>query len=111
MDHGRRAPGAAILNRPQNSTIEWARSPATTKRAKVRGILQQLVDTELRSGDAIPSERACLVFGSEGPGLSRELAALCQPLVAITQYGSTRSLNAGAAAAIAMYHWALRWGS
>ena len=55
-------------------------------------------------------ERACLVFGSEGPGLSQELAALCQPLVAITQYGSTRSLNAGAAAAIAMYHWALRWG-
>ena len=55
-------------------------------------------------------ERACLVFGSEGPGLTEELAALCRPLVAITQYGSTRSLNAGAAAAIAMYHWALRWG-
>ena len=54
-------------------------------------------------------ERACLVFGSEGPGLTPELAALCDPLVAITQYGSTRSLNAGAAAAIAMYHWALRW--
>jgi tRNA G18 (ribose-2'-O)-methylase SpoU len=31
--------------------------------------------------------------------------------VAITQYGSTRSLNAGAAAAIAMYHWAMRWTS
>jgi tRNA G18 (ribose-2'-O)-methylase SpoU len=54
-------------------------------------------------------ERACLVFGSEGPGLTEELAALCRPLVAITQHGSTRSLNAGAAAAIAMYHWALRW--
>jgi tRNA G18 (ribose-2'-O)-methylase SpoU len=54
-------------------------------------------------------ERGCLVFGSEGPGLTEELAALCRPLVAITQYGSTRSLNAGAAAAIAMYHWALRW--
>jgi tRNA G18 (ribose-2'-O)-methylase SpoU len=54
-------------------------------------------------------ERACLIFGSEGPGLTEELAALCRPLVAITQYGSTRSLNAGAAAAIAMYHWALRW--
>ena len=30
-------------------------------------------------------------------------------LVAITQYGSTRSINAGAAAAIAMYHWARSW--
>ena len=54
--------------------------------------------------------RCCLVFGSEGPGLTDELVAGCDRLVAITQYGSTRSLNAGAAAAIAMYHWALRWG-
>jgi tRNA G18 (ribose-2'-O)-methylase SpoU len=54
-------------------------------------------------------ERVCLVFGSEGPGLTEELVAVCSSLVAITQYGSTRSLNAGAAAAIAMYHWALRW--
>ena len=54
-------------------------------------------------------ERVCLVFGSEGPGLTEEMVAACSSLVAITQYGSTRSLNAGAAAAIAMYAWALRW--
>ena len=54
-------------------------------------------------------QQTCLVFGSEGPGLTDELVAVCKDLVAITQYGSTRSLNAGAAAAIAMYHWALRW--
>ena len=54
-------------------------------------------------------QRCCLVFGSEGPGLTAELVAGCQQLVAITQYGSTRSLNAGAAAAIAMYHWAQQW--
>ena len=54
-------------------------------------------------------ERVCLVFGSEGPGLTDELVAACDFLVAITQYGSTRSLNAGAAAAIAMYQWARRW--
>jgi tRNA G18 (ribose-2'-O)-methylase SpoU len=64
---------------------------------------------------AVPLDRSelpqqtCLVFGSEGPGLTDELVAVCEQLVAITQYGSTRSLNAGAAAAIAMYHWALRW--
>ena len=57
---------------------------------------------------ALP-ERACLVFGSEGPGLTEELVAACDQLVAITQYGSTRSLNAGAAAAIAMYAWARQW--
>ena len=56
-------------------------------------------------------QRVCLVFGSEGPGLTDELVAVCDSLVAITQYGSTRSLNAGAAAAIAMYHWARRWAN
>ncbi|WP_375424870.1 TrmH family RNA methyltransferase [uncultured Friedmanniella sp.] len=55
-------------------------------------------------------ERACLVFGSEGPGLTEEMLAVCRSLVAITQYGSTRSLNAGAAAAIAMFAWTTRWG-
>lgn len=54
-------------------------------------------------------ERCCLVFGSEGSGLTDEVVRACESLVAITQYGSTRSINAGAAAAIAMYHWALRW--
>ncbi|MBB3328991.1 tRNA G18 (ribose-2'-O)-methylase SpoU [Friedmanniella antarctica] len=51
----------------------------------------------------------CLVFGSEGPGLTPEMVAACDRLVAISQHGSTRSLNAGAAAAIAMYHWSRRW--
>lgn len=50
----------------------------------------------------------CLVFGSEGPGLTDAMVAGCERLVAITQRGSTRSMNAGAAAAIAMYHWNLQ---
>jgi len=54
-------------------------------------------------------ERSCLIFGSEGAGLTDEVLAICSQLVAITQYGSTRSINAGAAAAIAMYHWARDW--
>jgi tRNA G18 (ribose-2'-O)-methylase SpoU len=57
---------------------------------------------------ALP-ERCCLVFGSEGAGLTDAMVAGCERLVAITQYGSTRSINAGAAAAIAMYHWSLKW--
>jgi tRNA G18 (ribose-2'-O)-methylase SpoU len=55
-------------------------------------------------------QHCCLVFGSEGPGLTDEVVRGCAGLVSITQYGSTRSLNAGAAAAIAMYQWALTWG-
>lgn len=53
-------------------------------------------------------ERCCLVFGSEGAGLTDELVAGCDQLVAIDQQGSTRSMNAGAAAAIAMYAWRLQ---
>lgn len=56
---------------------------------------------------ALP-RRCCLVFGSESGGLTDELVAACSMLVSITQYGSTRSINAGAAAAIAMYHWAFQ---
>ena len=56
---------------------------------------------------ALPRD-CCVVFGSEGPGLTDEVVAACESVVAITQYGSTRSMNAGAAAAIAMYHWALQ---
>lgn len=51
-------------------------------------------------------EQAVLVFGSEGPGLSRELLAACREVRHITQHGSTRSINAGAAAAVAVYAWA-----
>lgn len=57
-------------------------------------------------GELLP-EQCCLVFGSEGPGLTDAMVAGCERLVAITQEGSTRSMNAGAAAAIAMYHWRL----
>ena len=53
--------------------------------------------------------RACvMVFGQEGPGLSPESLALCEQVFHITQYGSTRSINAGAAAAIAMWAWLLQ---
>ncbi|MBA2639684.1 MAG: rRNA methyltransferase [Nocardioidaceae bacterium] len=50
--------------------------------------------------------RECvLVFGQEGPGLSDEARAECSRTVSIAQFGSTRSLNAAAAAAVAMHAW------
>ena len=54
-------------------------------------------------------ERCVLLFGQEGPGLSPEALAAASGAVAITQYGSTRSINASAAAAIVMYEWCRRW--
>ncbi|NNM47912.1 rRNA methyltransferase [Knoellia sp. DB2414S] len=50
--------------------------------------------------------RECvLVFGQEGPGLTPEVRDACAAILHIEQYGSTRSINAGAAAAIAMHSW------
>ncbi len=46
-----------------------------------------------------------MLFGQEGPGLTPEALAACTAHYAIAQYGSTRSINAGAAAAIAMHAW------
>jgi tRNA G18 (ribose-2'-O)-methylase SpoU len=51
-----------------------------------------------------PSD-AVLVFGSEGPGLSSEMVAAADAVVAIPQLGSTRSLNVGVAAGITMWEW------
>jgi tRNA G18 (ribose-2'-O)-methylase SpoU len=56
--------------------------------------------------------RECiLVFGQEGPGLSPEALAAADVTLEITQYGSTRSINASAAAAVAMYAWVLQHAS
>ena len=53
-------------------------------------------------------ERCVLFFGQEGAGMSDEAVAICSVVLAIAQYGSTRSMNASAAGAIAMYAWAMQ---
>ena len=53
--------------------------------------------------------RECvLLFGQEGPGLSPEARGPCDVVLHIEQFGSTRSINAGAAAAVAMHAWVRR---
>nr|WP_233153282.1 TrmH family RNA methyltransferase [Kineosporia sp. R_H_3] len=49
--------------------------------------------------------RCVLLFGQEGPGLSEPARAACEAVLSIAQFGSTRSINAGAAAAVAMHAW------
>ena len=53
-------------------------------------------------------ERCVLLFGQEGDGLSEAARGACTAVLSIAQYGSTRSINAGAAAAIAMHAWVRR---
>ncbi|WP_375388827.1 TrmH family RNA methyltransferase [uncultured Amnibacterium sp.] len=62
--------------------------------------------------DAFPLPWRCvLLFGQEGPGLSAEALAAADAVVEIRQFGSTRSINASAAAAIVMHEWVRRWAA
>ncbi|MGP9706774.1 TrmH family RNA methyltransferase [Brachybacterium sp. AOP24-D1-21] len=102
--------GAMVTDRYQHEfhhpdaqhLIDWARSEG-----------RPLVAIDLVEG-ALPIERtslprnAVLVVGQEGPGVSAEILEAAQLVVGISQFGSTRSINVAAAAAIAMHSWVLQ---
>jgi len=50
-------------------------------------------------------ETCVLLFGQEGPGLSEAAIEAAEVVLEISQFGSTRSMNASAAAAITMHCW------
>jgi tRNA G18 (ribose-2'-O)-methylase SpoU len=90
--HVRHHPDAAAL-------VEWARG----EDLPLLGIDNLPGSVPLESAE-LP-KRCVLVFGQEGPGLSEPVREACGAVLSIAQYGSTRSINAGAAAAIAMHTW------
>lgn len=49
--------------------------------------------------------RCLLLFGQEGPGVSEDASANASMTCSIAQFGSTRSINVGVAAGIAMHAW------
>lgn len=57
---------------------------------------KKLNEIELEKG-------SILVFGNESDGLSKEMVKACKEMVAIEQFGSTRSVNVGVASGILMY--------
>ena len=54
-------------------------------------------------------EHCLLLFGQEGPGLSHQAQTIASQVLSIAQFGSTRSINAGVAAGIAMHTWIRHW--
>ena len=56
-------------------------------------------------------QRCVMLFGQEGPGLSADARELCEAVLAIRQFGSTRSINAAAASAVAMHEWVRRFAA
>jgi tRNA G18 (ribose-2'-O)-methylase SpoU len=76
--------------------------------AAAEGLTVVAVDNSpgaLRLETASLPRRCLLLFGQEGPGLTAEARAGAELTVSIAQFGSTRSINAGVAAGIAMHAW------
>lgn len=59
--------------------------------------------TEIHQASLPPN--AVLIFGSEKDGISPELATATDMMIAIPQFGSTRSINVGVASGILIYKW------
>jgi tRNA G18 (ribose-2'-O)-methylase SpoU len=78
--------------------------------ADLAGLGYEIVAIDNLPG-AVPLEsfalphNALLLFGQEGTGLTDEARAVAEAVCSIAQYGSTRSINAGVAAGIAMHAW------
>ena len=89
-----------------------------THHASIDDFCRSIADKRLIAIDNVPASttmqaselpaNAVLLFGAEGPGLSEEILAKAEQIIAIEQLGSTRSINVGVAAGIAMYEWLRR---
>jgi tRNA G18 (ribose-2'-O)-methylase SpoU len=103
--------GAMVTDRYQHikhhPTVEdfvaWAATANDGKALPIIAI-DNVPDCKQLESYQIP--KSCvLLFGQEGPGLSEAAIKASKDVVEITQYGSTRSINASAAAAITMHAW------
>ena len=99
--------GAMVTDRYQHvrhhDTVDEFSAWASQAGLAVIGI-DNVNDSEPIETAVLPRE-CVLVFGQEGPGLSDDARRACERTLSIAQFGSTRSINAGAAAAIAMHAW------
>jgi tRNA G18 (ribose-2'-O)-methylase SpoU len=90
-------------HRTADELAAYLHEPGTGPGVRLLGIDNLPGSTHLESMD-LP-RRVCFLFGQEGPGLSEAARAARDGTFSIAQFGSTRSINASAAAAIAMHTW------
>ncbi len=99
--------GAMVTDRYQHvrhhDTIEALLGWAEDERLAVVGI-DNVAGAKQLENAGLP-ERTMFVFGQESGGLSESAKARVADVYSIAQFGSTRSINAGVAAGIAMHAW------
>src|SRR3712207_6323131 len=102
--------GAMVTDRYQHvrhhPTLEAFAAWAAAERLPVLGV-DNLPGAVAIDAYELP-RRCVLLFGQEGPGLSAAARELAEAVLAIRQFGSTRSINAAAASAVAMHEWVRR---
>lgn len=90
--------------------VEYHASPAAFSSAmKQRGLCLYALENNTRSRSIYETQfktNAVILVGQEGVGLSKDMLDITDEVISIDQSGSTRSLNVGVAAGIAMYEWA-----
>ena len=91
----------------RHETIDELVTWATDARLPIIGI-DNLPGSVSMETHELP-ERCVLLFGQEGPGLSDAAHEAAEIVCSIAQFGSTRSINAGVAAGVAMHTWIRRW--
>ena len=99
--------GAMVTDRYMNIIFHQSVDEfANLMKAEKRHIIAiDIVHGALPLSETKFSKNSVLVFGGEGPGISEQMRKISEKIVMIEQYGSTRSVNVGVAAGIAMYVW------
>lgn len=92
-----------------HETIDELLTWAATEQLPIIGVDNLPGSVAIETGEF--PERCVMLFGQEGPGLSPMAHAAAEKVVSISQFGSTRSINAGVAAGIAMHSWIRRWAA
>lgn len=93
----------AYMDIEYHSTVAGFRETIKAKGGKILAV--DIVEGALPIHSVELPGNSVLVFGSEGPGLSGEMLSAADEIVFIEQFGSTRSINVGVAAGMAMYEW------
>ena len=87
--------------------IEWAKTASSTGGKLPIIAIDNVPGCKQIENVQLPKE-CVFLFGQEGPGLSQAALDGADMVLEIVQFGSTRSINASAAAAITMHSWVMQ---
>ena len=107
--------GAMVTDRYQHVThhpsiqelITWAKTAGAGGKKLPIVAIDNVPGCQPLEKHELPKE-CLLLFGQEGPGLSQAALDAADVVLEISQFGSTRSINASAAAAITMHTWVMQ---